>query len=209
MGEQNRAFTLAEVLITLTIIGVVSAMTIPNLLKNTNDSEYKAAWKKIFSEISQASTSVVDSYGGNIKGLSVTDTNIRDEYAKYLSVIKKCDNGFNDGCRAEYYNYLSGSTKVNWHNGQPTLILKNGASTTFYYTNTCNIAGLSTCIQMYIDVNGPKPPNTFGKDVYGLDVDQRGRTIPWGVTDGSGSTSDHACDKNNSGIACSSVYLNQ
>ena len=47
-------FTLAEVLITLGIIGVVAAMTIPTLMQKTNDAELKSGYKKMISVISQA-----------------------------------------------------------------------------------------------------------------------------------------------------------
>lgn len=49
-------FTLAEVLITLTIIGVVAAMTIPTLLSNSSDQQYKTGLKKAISTINQAIT---------------------------------------------------------------------------------------------------------------------------------------------------------
>ena len=49
-------FTLAEVLITLGIIGVVAAMTMPTLMNQTNGAQYKAAYKKALSAISQAVT---------------------------------------------------------------------------------------------------------------------------------------------------------
>ena len=49
-------FTLAEVLITLGIIGVVAAMTMPTLINQTNGAQYKAAYKKALSAISQAVT---------------------------------------------------------------------------------------------------------------------------------------------------------
>lgn len=47
-------FTLAEVLITLVVIGVIAALTISTLMKNTQDAEFKTAYKKAFSVISQA-----------------------------------------------------------------------------------------------------------------------------------------------------------
>jgi prepilin-type N-terminal cleavage/methylation domain-containing protein len=50
------AFTLAEVLITLGIIGVVAAMTMPTLINQTNGAQYKAAYKKALSAISQGVT---------------------------------------------------------------------------------------------------------------------------------------------------------
>ena len=48
------AFTLAEVLITLGIIGVVAAMTIPTLISNTNGAQFKSAYKKALSSLNQA-----------------------------------------------------------------------------------------------------------------------------------------------------------
>ena len=50
------AFTLAEVLITLGIIGVVAAMTMPTLINQTNGAQYRAAYKKALSAISQGVT---------------------------------------------------------------------------------------------------------------------------------------------------------
>ena len=47
-------FTLAEVLITLAIIGVVAAMTMPTLINNTNGAQFKTAYKKALSVLSQA-----------------------------------------------------------------------------------------------------------------------------------------------------------
>ena len=48
------AFTLAEVLITLGIIGVVAAMTLPSLINNTEKQERREALKKAYSVLQQA-----------------------------------------------------------------------------------------------------------------------------------------------------------
>ena len=50
----ENAFTLAEVLITLAIIGVVAAMTMPTLINNTNGAQFKTAYKKALSVLNQA-----------------------------------------------------------------------------------------------------------------------------------------------------------
>ncbi len=47
-------FTLAEVLITLGIIGVVAAMTIPTLISNTNGAKFRSQFKKTLSTLNQA-----------------------------------------------------------------------------------------------------------------------------------------------------------
>lgn len=54
--RKYKAFTLAEVLITFGIIGLVAAMTIPTLMTNTGKSEYKTGFKKALSSINQAVT---------------------------------------------------------------------------------------------------------------------------------------------------------
>lgn len=56
LSNKKSGFTLAEVLVTLMIIGVIAAMTIPSLMQSTAQQEYKAAYKKAVSMINQAVT---------------------------------------------------------------------------------------------------------------------------------------------------------
>ena len=60
----ENAFTLAEVLITLAIIGVVAAMTMPTLIYNTQGAQFKTAYKKALSVLNQAIVMnlAIDSY---------------------------------------------------------------------------------------------------------------------------------------------------
>ena len=51
---KNTAFTLAEVLITLGIIGVVAAMTLPTLINNYNKAVAVAKLQKAYSAMNQA-----------------------------------------------------------------------------------------------------------------------------------------------------------
>ena len=51
---EKTAFTLAEVLITLGIIGVVAALTLPALIQNNRNKELQTGLKKAYSVISQA-----------------------------------------------------------------------------------------------------------------------------------------------------------
>ena len=55
-NKRMNGFTLAEVLITLGIIGVVAAMTMPTLMNSTQGAQYKAAYKKALSAIAQGIT---------------------------------------------------------------------------------------------------------------------------------------------------------
>ena len=86
MMKRHAGFTLAEVLITLGIIGVVAAMTIPTLMSNTGRAEFKTAFKKVISAVNQAVTlSVAIDY------LDFGDTNkgTMDKTDSILSILNK------------------------------------------------------------------------------------------------------------------------
>ncbi|MDD3236767.1 MAG: type II secretion system protein [Candidatus Gastranaerophilales bacterium] len=83
----KKAFTLAEVLITLVIIGVIAALTIPALLNDTNKQEYRTATKKAYSVLSQA---VAQHY-------ALTGENMNDLF------IGKCD----EDMTCIYNNFIS------------------------------------------------------------------------------------------------------
>ena len=63
------AFTLAEVLITLGIIGVVAAMTIPTLMANIRSKQYSSKFKKTISTLSNAAKMSNAQYGFDFSGL--------------------------------------------------------------------------------------------------------------------------------------------
>ena len=68
--NDKKAFTLAEVLITLGIIGVVAAMTIPVLIANTRSSQYRSRFKKTVSTLSQAARLSESLYGFDYAGIT-------------------------------------------------------------------------------------------------------------------------------------------
>ena len=63
---RNFGFTLAEVLITLGIIGVVSAITIPNLMENVRNRDLQVQLKKTYSEWNQISMSFMEEHEQSI-----------------------------------------------------------------------------------------------------------------------------------------------
>ena len=60
---KKTGFTLAEVLITLSIIGVVAALTIPTLIQRTGDEEMVSKLGKAYSTLSQATESIMTEQG--------------------------------------------------------------------------------------------------------------------------------------------------
>ena len=88
--KYKSAFTLAEVLITLVVIGVIAAITVPAVIQKTNEREYAVAMQKVRASI-----------GGAFRLMSINDEISKDitteNYTKnvlprYLKIIKTCDN---------------------------------------------------------------------------------------------------------------------
>ncbi len=78
-------FTLAEVLITLTIIGIVAAITLPSLLVNVNDKAWNAQRKALYARMSQA-IGEMDSVSGY--GLNIDDENETARNASEAFIIE-------------------------------------------------------------------------------------------------------------------------
>ena len=72
----KRGFTLAEVLITLGIIGVIAAMTVPTLMNNSTEVEFRSAFKKGLAALNQAVTMNVAL--DNVDFDSLTSTDVED-----------------------------------------------------------------------------------------------------------------------------------
>jgi len=211
--KEKAGFTLAEVLITLLIIGVISSIVIPSLISNTQDAEYKTALKKVYSDLSQATKLVMMDNGGTMKGLCTDGNNdcLRDKYLDYLSYIKKCNSGVS-GCfhLANNFKYLSGTPVSGW-GVDSSVILSNGSLLDFYYpsgSSTCTAAlgTIQMCGRIHVDVNGFKSPNTIGKDIFMMYIMQTS-IKPLGVQ-GDGYETD--CSTNpptGSGWGCAAAYL--
>lgn len=160
---KKKAFTLAEVLITLAIIGIVAALTIPSLMMKSQDQEFIAGWKKACSTLAQATTQIASE--NSTSGLWTLDDRLsmRNSYMTQLSTIKDCVNGTTDGCSS----YTTVSARGMPSNSTvPALILKNGTILSFLSTyNACSAATVG-CGQILVDVNGNKPPNLVGRDIF-------------------------------------------
>lgn len=112
--NSNNGFTLAEVLITLGIIGVVAAMTLPSLVNNYKNKELKTRTKKTYSLIQQAIQKYQADSGtiGDVNGLfdtSKTSAEVTTNFSKYFKTSKICTTSSQKGCTKYYYqvNYSS------------------------------------------------------------------------------------------------------
>ena len=109
------AFTLAEVLIMLGIIGVVAAMTIPPLIENNQKTQYVTALQKVYSNFNQVLVKYSADNGcvGDLTctGLFApanTDEDVANALVPYFNIAKQCGAGVS-GCFPVYSVNINGS----------------------------------------------------------------------------------------------------
>ena len=153
-------FTLAEVLITLGIIGVVAAMTMPTLMNSTNGAQYRTAYKKALSVLSQAVVLNValddyDLFQATSTATGTNDASLYNLFYNRMNVVKTDDGSSNVG-------WSSGDAKFgNQAESNYTLFFNDGITFTFSEEDTgCTLNGdrAGLCYGV-IDVNGEKNPN--------------------------------------------------
>lgn len=101
--KTKKGFTLAEVLITLTIMGLIAALTVPTLKKNTERKEFAAKISKTYSALAQATKILSQESAIRYWNSTFIDSSTQDCYANRLSYLtKEVSNGtvkfyMNDG----------------------------------------------------------------------------------------------------------------
>jgi len=219
-SKELLAFTLAEVLITLLIIGIVASLVIPGLIADTQEAELHTAWKKAFADFSQATKLIIVDNGGTLKGLFANATTLRNYYAPYLNYTKLCNDAQTLGNCWHKNNgsvkYLSGvPVTTDWPNSGTGFILSNGNLVWFVMrSKDCDYptGNLMVCATGHVDVNGFKGPNIVGKDIYGFKILEN-RIVPYGILGDDSNYYPAINDCSNppntsSGWGCSTLYLN-
>lgn len=150
------AFTLAEVLITLGIIGVVAALTLPTLIQGYKKQEASTRLKKFYSTMTQAiATAEADSgtkaYDWDAllwptydpaNSYKLTSVYYNKYIAPYIKTLKVEDGVYDPK------NNINSKMKIYFSDGS-TAELNDGL-----------------CVDVYYDINGPKEPNQTGKDIF-------------------------------------------
>ena len=204
----KKAFTLAEVLITLGIIGVVAALTLPSVMQNYQKRSLEVATQKFYSVMSQAIKQYMADEGvDDLRGTSLSGddddsdevvTAKNDEFFKKYLKAQICE----DGCFADSYKTQTGettseigkSTDYSYQKGR--YLLPDGMVVDTYGDPV--IGDSDSPGVLYVDVNGRKGPNKIGYDLWGMSV------FYDGIIDESELTPE--CRKNNNN--CNGVNSN-
>ena len=179
---KNKAFTLAEVLITLGIIGIVAAMTLPAVINKIQNKDKSAKLKKFYSTLNQAILrSSVDNGDpeGWINNLKYHNAEALYEWfeqyiMKYMVDIKNCRNG-NVDCAAGYTycnkpgQCTSSSTIIK---NYVLYMFSDGSMIVSLTGGNPDSEGITQSLILHIlfDTNGYSKPNTFGQDIFSFRV---------------------------------------
>ena len=170
------AFTLAETLIVMGIIGIVSALTLPNLNSSTGEKEKVAKVKKIYQNLEDAIGRAQAVYGPvnewflNDSTATAQITRFGDRVTEFMKVSKNCRVTTNQRCFSntlpkpingadgtyQDYDTLNTTYKIQ---------LADGTSVAFGDVGWSNIP---SNVYIYFNIDGPKGKNVSGNDVFGI-----------------------------------------
>ena len=188
---KKAAFTLAEVLITLAIIGIVAALTIPTLVQNFQSRAWDTA-SEVFQRKLEESLKVMN-VQGTLAGYTTTEAFV-DELSKHIKITRICENDDITTCFADKVTWGTENEEVEMsdvkrasHFGQETwgtntvgVQFANGVNAVIAYNPECvqnqysnQITGTS-CLAILYDVDGFKNPNTQNKDLRSINVSSLG-----------------------------------
>lgn len=175
--KKRNAFTLAEVLITLGIIGIVAAMTLPSLVGNYQKKETVAKLKKSYAtlqeliRLSEKDNGEMSEWGfpENADYAANESEFFKKYFLPYMKVIGKSGSYAPDRVAYKVYN-INGVSAINvlyWH------ILPDGSAIGMF----SNIPG--TYCWIFIDINANKGPNRLGKDIFMTEIYRKKRLTLW------------------------------
>lgn len=187
--KKNIAFTLAELLIALTILGVIAALTIPTLMKNVHNKQLEAGFKKSYSTISHTLKLMEIDTGGALSVDNYKSVKFKNVFKKYVKYAFDCGNtSYNVASNKECAFYKSslstGYKTANGKNYAPAehlddgaLILNDGTLVMFDHQTFTDLS-----IKIFVDTNGyNKGPNRLGYDAFFLFIlSNKGGTYTFG-----------------------------
>ena len=192
-NKVKKAFTLAEVLITIGIIGVVASMTIPTLMKDIEKKDLVTANKKARAVLLAGLKKAAYDNGGTLNGY-----NLGANLGEYFRLAKNCNTATTDRYSCWHATGVAkmpqrDGTYVDWagattgsavtmdgmflrissgvlncgrEDGTVNRDAQNTGSQTACYTVNYG----DYCTTIYADLNGSRKPNVFGQDIREIQV---------------------------------------
>ena len=181
--SKRAAFTLAEVLITLAVIGIVAVLTIPNLMQNNNQKAWDTA-ADVFNKRLEVAARVMNTQE-TLAGYSNTKDFVT-ELKKHIKITRICDNDELTKCFPEKVFWGAEQEEIDvekdiksaknmgqddWGTEVIGAQFANGIDALIAYDPNCtqdpynNQIQASNCMAILYDVSAKKNPNSYGKDL--------------------------------------------
>lgn len=205
MNKNNTAhlaFTLAEVLITLGIIGVIAAITLPALINRTQSKELEAQFKKAYTELNQVARLFQNDYGISVSEYtwgkrSMGIVRLLLKYFKGVQVFD--DSTFNSkdeegNVKSIRYNiYTMNGTKLKMGPCDDIGFYSESGGRIYSFVGDTILDGDDGPV-VCVDINGTKGPNKYGYDIHIFYFTTDGFVFPMGQPHRDTSESTHLAD---------------
>lgn len=180
----KKGFTLAEILVTLTIVGVVSAIVLPQFVTNAHNRANAAKLSSIISDYENVFAMMMlkenaDDFFDTRFGSAYNKKNVenmRKELSAYTKVLRATSSltDFGYVSSTPFYT-ISGGTPSGNMNLVAATSTPGGANLLFQ-----EIPSGKSYSTLFIDVNGNGVPNKYGRDVFAFALNNEGRLYPFG-----------------------------
>lgn len=205
MGKNG--FTIIEVTIVFLLILGITFFILPKSLNTTKQARFISQWSAKYSELEYMMSVIKAQNETQVKAQVKNATNNQEKREIILETIKPY---LRINSNVEVINY-----KQHYMNGNPVPTMDRYFFNNFYYTASGEIIGLkwsgskcadeSVCTTMSFDLNGAKQPNSWGIDIFGVEV-LNDKISPLGENAPPDELRTN-CSKQGYGTYCSYYYL--
>lgn len=209
----KKGFTLAEVLITLVVIGIIATVTVPSILQSTERQEFISKLKKANSVLHQGLSAIARESGYPLGDYTflIEEKIFLDEFSKVTNVIRTCESIRDCYGQDEFkrYSFLNGSPADNAFIDGKTVITTDGIAYTYALEPFLNFGiaeedYVNQIASIVVDVNtAERKPNRAGMDVFMFYLINGKGIVP------AGSKSFDECNRQNLGATCASKVLKE
>lgn len=216
----RKAFTMAEILLTLIVIGIITAVTIPGLKKHTDLEAQVSSLKKAYSTISNATKIVETKHGemkrwGQLTGESSGDeetpgglNNVLTYFSKTMNTAKTC-NSNEAGCWTQTKD-LQGNSYGGANSISASGVgIKTADGMNWNFSGIADpetsfgvTKGTTDSLLIWVDTNGDKKPNMLGMDVFAFIIHPENGILPAGTNNHSAN-----CQTESTGTDCTSKVI--
>lgn len=223
---KKKGFTIAEVLITLGIVGVVAALTIPGITESSQKKVYASSLSAAVSDLENAMTSMLMREGRDMLQITPAWTGVLDDGGSttFEAELKKAMPYETSGIGALARQSLKGGAGTEFSGTYKFFANNNALYGLELNTDKSALkegeimykggALTSVAAEVFIDVNGPNKPNVWGRDTFRYVLGSDGHLYPYGGKDWAiysnktytSTTAKTECVTNKNGAYCA-VYL--